>query len=208
LDKEIKTGSVLQAAGGTESCINNTENKFNSSTTETGQDNGAKNRKRNASKAGGLPLLESQVISSNKPVKGKAESISPVEAELIKMNIDMLLAGGFSFLGARLGDYWNISDEEAIAISSPLTRIIQRMSSAKTVSKYMDYFSLLSAVGMTVGTRLIVMKSEKKEVQTNVRKDTGFQQEVKRSSEQNVASDTGKSASIANAKATCIDAVE
>lgn len=103
---------------------------------------------------------------------------------------------------------WQLSPEEVINIADPASRILERLGAADVTGKYGDYIMLVTALGMAVIPRYILIqqsKNKRKEVAGNVRpfpqpnnQPTAEQpkREVKSSSGSSVQNDAGNTFSV------------
>jgi len=64
---------------------------------------------------------------------------------------------------------WKVSDDETRSIADPLSRLIARLVPSETSSKYGDIVLLIGALSLTFGSRIMILRGEKK----NETKNTG-----------------------------------
>jgi hypothetical protein len=57
---------------------------------------------------------------------------------------------------------WKVSEDETKSIAEPLSRIIARLIPSETSSKYGDFVLLIGALSLTLGSRIMIMRGEKK----------------------------------------------
>jgi len=95
------------------------------------------------------------------------EKIKKVQDENFKENIKMFLSIGFTFVASRVGDHWNISEQEAEQIATPLNNIISKLSYVEQIAQNMDYVNLASSLVATITPRAIKTMQMKKEAKKN-----------------------------------------
>jgi hypothetical protein len=95
------------------------------------------------------------------------EKIKKVQDETFKENIKMFLSIGFNFVANRAGNHWNISEQEAEQIATPLNNIVSKLSYVEQIAQNMDYVNLASALVGTIAPRAIQTIQMKKEAEKN-----------------------------------------
>lgn len=60
-------------------------------------------------------------------------------------------------------EHWKLSEEEILNIADPAARILERLGAADVTGKYGDYIMLVTALGMAVIPRYILISQLKKE---------------------------------------------
>lgn len=76
-------------------------------------------------------------------------------------DIKNLISAIFGILSFTIGPEWEISDNEANSIATPLKNILDRYDLADKIGQASDGFMLVSALGMIIIPRLLVTKSKK-----------------------------------------------
>jgi len=97
--------------------------------------------------------------------KGGSAPASPEVTVLVQS----LLQGVFAIGAGRMGEHWNITEDEAASIAGPAVNIMGRYLDTDTVAKYSDPAALLMALCLIVVPRATVTITKKKERQNNVR---------------------------------------
>ena len=144
--------------------------------------------KKQTTKVVGLPIENNipvpptiNIPVSAEPKKKKTSSKSDKELDkTLESNLRLLIGSGFGFATKLTSNpIWEISDEEATAISTPATRILQRLSLNESMNKYADYIALTAALGMVIVPRVIMQQAEPKE--KGVISDGGKKNKAKKS---------------------------
>lgn len=128
--------------------------------TETRTEPRAETIKEPNSEGTGLSVIKPKPPKKSKPKKKKKtkDDIGDLEK-----NISMLISTGFDFASGRVGEHWAITEEESKSISTPLASILTRFNIDKTASEYMDFISLVTAVGLITVPRILITQQERKE---------------------------------------------
>jgi hypothetical protein len=124
-------------------------------TTDVGQTN---NEREQIEEDHGLPVLSLDTA----PIK-RTRSTSKVTSKVkdektLEANINVMLTTIFGLLSLRLGQHWEMSQEECNGISEPLSRILNRMIPAETSGKYTDYILLTAGLTLTITPRIMLSK--------------------------------------------------
>lgn len=115
------------------------------------------------------PNIPGQAEPKAKPKKKKGE----IELDgTLESNVRMLISMGFG-LAATLtkNGIWNVANEEAKAMSEPLTRILQRMGVSESMSKYGDWIALSAAATVTLAPRILITMAQAQEQKGKVHDD-------------------------------------
>lgn len=134
------------------------------------------------------PPLEIPQIENESPKKEVKKEVkkeikdkpSAKDIKEIKSMASAVLQAGFGILGTRAGEHWNISEDEAKSISSPLVNILNKYDLFQKVSKNSDALSLVVAVGTVIIPRSMIqyelIKQKRKEKKENEKRGGKHQQ--------------------------------
>lgn len=116
---------------------------------------------------------EIPVLNISKPEKEKKSSKKSGKEidKTLESNVRTLIQTGFSFLAGRVGDNWNVSDDESKAISEPLTKILQKYGASKALNKYGDIIALGAGITCVVAPRLMEESKKRKDGKGNGRNE-------------------------------------
>lgn len=152
---------------------------------------------------------ESDIMEKSKEIKakksGKKTTTKKInETKLVEENVSMMLRLGSGMLAERVGEHWNISDAEANSIAEPLARIMERLNLTKLTGKYMDYISLVTAVGMVVVPRIMISNEgggrDGRKKNTPNKTSTSTTTKPRESASVNTSNEGGDSGEVRNSK--------
>lgn len=137
-------------------------NSSSTAATTGGETARRKTKENSVSEVDGLSVTSSIPIPSI-PVATtpKKRSSSKDFDKTLESNIRMLIGTGFGFASKiTQSPIWEVSDEEAQSISTPVTKILQRLGVNESMNKYADYIALGTALTIVVVPRLLIQKAE------------------------------------------------
>lgn len=82
-------------------------------------------------------------------------------------DIKMLLSVVTGLVAAQTSPLWLISEDELDMVSAPLSNIIARLDIASIYGEYIDYISLVTALGIILTPRIIEQKRRSNERKNN-----------------------------------------
>jgi hypothetical protein len=169
----VKKGSAKGSGSGSGSGSGTNTSTSSTTGTGTGTGNGSGTSKEiKVSKADGVPVISINTpdsipapaelpTSKKKSSSGGSKKKDDLDKTL-EGNVRILIGSGFGF-AAKLtkSEIWTVSDEEAESISTPLTRILQRLGINESMNKYADYIALLSALTIITVPRVMIYQQMK-----------------------------------------------
>ena len=78
--------------------------------------------------------------------------------------VQSVIEGLFNVSASRLGQHWQLSDEEASSIATPASNIIAKYLDTSVLDKYSDPAALLIAMVVVCAPRVMINVSQKKVV--------------------------------------------
>lgn len=118
-----------------------------------------------AEKIPGLPVIDIPIPAEPKK-KSSSKSKKDDLDKTLEGNIRLLIGTGFGFAAKILkSEIWEVSDEEAASISTPLTKILQRLGINESMNKYADYIALTTALTVVTVPRVLIYKAMKDQEQ-------------------------------------------
>jgi hypothetical protein len=152
LDKEYLSSKVKNKC---KECINSEQREYR------------KRKKIEQDKPIEVPLPnEEKKEKSKKTVK----KLTKNKTEEIKQMTSGILMSGFALLSTRAGEHWNLSEDEANSISSPLINILNKYGAFRKVTNNMDFILLAGAIGGTIIPRALIsyeLLKQKKDNEVN-----------------------------------------
>lgn len=95
------------------------------------------------------------------PSKPRSRKKKPAKKPDISVNakdLNPILMGAFSLIGSKFGTHWNISEEEATAVTQPLVKVLEKMDLLEKVSNISDGAMLVVGCGSIIIPRLLVQQ--------------------------------------------------
>lgn len=165
------------------------EGKGNAGTGTAGAETGGKTGAEEARQ--GVPKLAVvEVPGDEKPKEKKKtdtkkkkqtkEQRKAAELKELAGNLSVLIKTGFDMAAMRLGDVWEVTEEECKKIADPLARILNRYGVLEKAAEYSDFAALVMATGSVVIPRYLIYMEMKKVDQARKVKPA-----VRRSNEEN-----------------------
>ena len=117
-----------------------------------------------------IPIPKANKDTGIKPktkIKKTSTATSKQDLTEIKNTGTALLQGAFSILSIRLGEHWNITEQESKSIVNPCINILDKYDIFNKVAKNVDVLSLIVAVGTVIIPRIILTIPDNKEVTKN-----------------------------------------
>lgn len=110
-----------------------------------------------------------EVPAPEKPKRKKGGRKKKSAGSVDTTQVAALIQSFSKIAATRLGDHWVFSDEEALSIAEPLSRIMERHGVTEKLGEYADYIALLSAVTITVVPRMMVTREMAKREKPGVK---------------------------------------
>lgn len=196
----IKKGSAKGSGTGSGTGTDTSTRTTTGTGTATGTGTGT-GKEIMVSKADGVPVISIETPASipapaELPTPTKKSSRSTKKKDdldkTLEGNVRILIATGFSFAAKMTkSEIWTISDEEAESISTPLTRILQRLGINESMNKYADYIALLSALTIVTVPRVMIYQQMKQQAEGGQKIDakSGKKKSDKKSAAKTVRTD-------------------
>jgi hypothetical protein len=136
-----------------------------------------------------VPLPENK--ENKKPKKPPVKKLTKNKTDEIKQMTTGILMSGFALISIRAGEHWNLSEDEANSISSPLINILNKYGAFRKVTNNMDIILLAGAIWGTIIPRALIsydmMKLKKDNEVNDIDKIRKKKDETSRSDKRNSA---------------------
>ena len=107
-------------------------------------------------------LVNTQEVVKQTKRKHKKKTLPKADIKELTDNLASFIQGTFAMVAARAGDYWNVSNDEAMKVAAPAARILDRLDLGGKASAYSDYMALIIALFTIIGPRLFMMQMVQK----------------------------------------------